>query len=378
MQQQPVSEEVSPATGARAPAPSTRSEDQRIEAFGRALDALRREIEADLGERDADYIRRIGKLSSRLEIAGRVLLQLSFEPVSFTLGTAALWVHKSLELMEIGHLALHGAFDTLPDNGRFRSDTFKWKAPIDEKSWRREHNLLHHQFTNIEGKDPDLNFAVFRLSARVPFVRAHTLQPVSNLLSWLAFGTALGMHASGMLDLYLRDGPPEVLPDKRPETVRAARRAFVSKFVRHYGKEYVLFPLLAGPFFPKVLLGNLISEVGRDVFAAAIIYCGHVGAVDYPRGTEPKSRAHWYAMQAEGARDVEIPKALSVLCGALDRQIEHHLFPRLPPNRLREIAPRVRALCEQHGVRYRSEGWPTTLRNVLGELRRIASAEAKA
>jgi linoleoyl-CoA desaturase len=111
--------------------------------------------------------------------------------------------------------------------------------------------------------------------------------------------------------------------------------------------------------------------MGRDVFAAAIIYCGHVGAQDYPEGTEPSSRAHWYMMQAEAARDVELPQVLSILCGALDLQIEHHLFPRLPPNRLREIAPRVREICAAHGVRYRSDNWPRTLRSVVGELARL-------
>jgi len=359
----------------RVTAPS--SDDERIAAFGRAIDALRREVEASLGEKDAQYIKRIAALSRGLEIAGRGLLQISFEPVGFGLGTAALWAHKSLELMEIGHLALHGAFDNLPETDRFHADRFAWKAPIDEASWRREHNLLHHQFTNIEGKDPDIDFGVLRLSARTPYQLVHALQPISNVVSFFFFGSALALHASGMLDIYLRSGEPDVLPDRKPETVKKAQRAFAKKFLRHYGKEYVLFPLLAGPFFPKVLLGNILSEVGRDAFAAAIIYCGHVGARDYPRGTEPKTRAHWYAMQAEGARDVEVPKPVSILMGALDRQIEHHLFPRLPPNRLREIAPRVRAICDAHGVRYKSDSWPKTLRSVFGQLRSLASGKAK-
>jgi linoleoyl-CoA desaturase len=81
-------------------------------------------------------------------------------------------------------------------------------------------------------------------------------------------------------------------------------------------------------------------------------------------------------MQVEAARDVELPEWLSILCGALDLQIEHHLFPRLPPNRLRQLAPRVRSICEAHGVDYRSDTWPRTLRCVLRELRRLGSAQA--
>jgi NADPH-dependent stearoyl-CoA 9-desaturase len=347
------------------------SDAERLESFGRALDYLRAEVEAKLGADDAAHIKMIGRWSRGLELGGRGLILVSLDPLSFSLGTLLLGMHKALELMEIGHPALHGAYDNLPVPKRFASRTFRWRAPVDEEGWRRQHNYKHHQFTNIEGMDPDLNFGVLRLSGRVPHRLAHALQPVSNILSGFAFGTALALQASGMLELYLDQDAGSVLPDHKPATVRRAKRAFASKFLRHYGKEYVLLPLLGGPLFPKVLLGNVLSEVGRDVYAAAIIYCGHVGAKDYPRSDVPSTRGAWYAMQVEGTRDVELPKLASILTGALDKQIEHHLFPRLPPNRLREIAPRVRKLCEEHGVSYRSDTWRGTLRSVLRELRTL-------
>jgi len=348
----------------------------RIAAFGAALEALRRELEQELGETDAQHIRRIGKLSERLEILGRTLLHFSFEPLGFGLGTAALWAHKTLELMEIGHMALHGAYDGLPAAERFQSQTFRWKAPIDESSWKMGHNVRHHQYTNIAGKDPDLDFGALRLSARIPYKAAHALQPVGNFLSWLGFATAINLHVTGILDVYWKQGTSEVLQNPSRADVRRAQRTFLKKQVAYYAREYGFFPLLAGPFFPKVLLGNALSELGRDLFAAAIIYCGHVGAEDFPAGYEPASRADWYAMQAEAAQDVELPEWLSILCGGLDLQIEHHLFPRMPPNRLRQIAPRVRALCEQHGVKYRSGSWPRTLRSVVAELYRLRQPTA--
>ncbi len=352
------------------------SEAQRIAAFGAAIEALRREVEPQVGVEDSAHIRRIGKLSDRLQLLGRGLIHFSFEPLTFTAGTVALWAHKTLELMEIGHMALHGAYDGLPDAERFQSKDFRWKAPIDEASWKVGHNVRHHQYTNIEGRDPDLNFGRLRLSDRVPYIAAHKLQPVTNVFTWFGFATAINLHVTGMLDVYLKRAPSEVLADRSTATVRAAHRTFVSKWLRYNGREYVLFPLLAGPFFAKVALANWLSEVGRDVYAGAIIYCGHVGAHDYPADFEPETRAHWYAMQVEAARDVELPEWLSILCGALDLQIEHHLFPRLPPNRLRQIAPRVRAICEEHGVKYRSDSWPRTLRSVLSELRRLAAPHA--
>lgn len=352
------------------------SEAHRLESFGRSLDELRKEVEADLGPRDAAHIRRIGAISTTMEVVGRGLIHFSFEPIGFGLGVGALWAHKSLELMEIGHMALHGAYDRLDAGERYMSKGFHWKAPIDEASWHTGHNVRHHQYTNIEGRDPDINFGALRLSARVPYRAVHALQPVSNLFTWFGFATAINAHVTGMLDAYIHTGEPEMLRDRSAESVRAAQRAFFSKMARYYGREYVFFPLLAGPFFWKVLLGNVLSEVGRDLYSAATIYCGHVGATDYPRGTHAGGRARWYVMQTEAARDVDVPLPISILCGALDRQIEHHLFPRLPPNRLREIAPRVRSVCEAHGVRYRTDTWPRTLVDVWRKLRGMASKHA--
>jgi linoleoyl-CoA desaturase len=357
--------------------PPFETEAERIESFARAIDAIRREVENDLGKKDASHIQRVGSVSRNLERVGRTLLHFSFEPVTFGLGVGALFVHKSLELMEIGHMALHGAYDRLQVDRRYQNDFFRWKAPIDEKSWRVGHNVRHHQYTNIEDRDPDIDFGGLRLSSRVAYRRAHAAQPLTNFLTWLGFASAINLHVTGLLDVYLGRGRPEVLPDRKPETLRAAHGTFFSKMVRYYGREYVFFPLLAGPFFWKVLLGNVMSEVGRDICAGAVIYCGHVGAKDYPAGTRAGGRARWYVMQVEAARNIEVPAVVSILLGGLDYQIEHHLFPRLPPNRLREIAPRVRAVCKAHDVRYLSKGAPETLREVIRELRRLSRRGAK-
>jgi linoleoyl-CoA desaturase len=170
-----------------------------------------------------------------------------------------------------------------------------------------------------------------------------------------------------MLDLYFHRDQGARPPGERARI----HRAFIRKLVRYYGREFVIFPLLGGWCFPKILVGNLLSEVMRDVYSAATIYCGHAGAKDFPANTRARSRGEWYAMQVEAARDFEVPRIISILCGGLNRQIEHHLFPRLSPERLREIAPRVRAACESHGVVYRTDSWPRTLKSTLQVLTRL-------
>jgi fatty acid desaturase len=364
-----------PSARETAHAPPLCEDEARLREFAKSLDALRKEVEARLGPQDVAYIQGVRRVSQILEIAGRTLIYVSLEPVSFGIGVSTLWAHKTLELMEIGHNVLHGCYDRLTDDPSLRSETFYWKAPIDEASWRRAHNIRHHQYTNIEGRDPDLDFGGLRLGERVAHKVVHWLQPVSNVITWMGFANAINLHVTGLLDLYFGRGAPPQLEDTSPAGIRKAHAAFLRKALPHYAREFIFYPALAGPFFWKVLLGNALAEVGRDLYAGAIIYCGHVGAREYPKDAHARGRGPWYAMQVEAANDVQLPLLLSILCGGLDLQIEHHLFPRLPPNRLREIAPRVRAICEAHGVSYKADSWPRSLAKVLRRLRELASAE---
>src|SRR5690349_18636807 len=88
---------------------------EQAEAFGRELDALKARVVADLGERDAAYIRRIIKAQRVLEVGGRTLLFGGVLPPAWLAGTAMLAVSKILDNMEIGHNVMHGQYDWMGD-----------------------------------------------------------------------------------------------------------------------------------------------------------------------------------------------------------------------------------------------------------------------
>jgi fatty acid desaturase len=329
----------------------------RLRAFAEAIDAVKDEIHARLGAQDIEHLLRVERFSRCMEVVGRVLIHVSLEPVSFLLGVGALWMHKQLQAIEVGHTVLHGAYDGLPVPPRFRSERFVWDLHIDEASWRMAHNVRHHAYTNIGGKDPDIDFGPVRLTEQTPFRVHHLWQvPLSLLVLFPNFGLLMSGHA--------------VTADER--------RRMWRKLASYYAKNYALFPLLAGPLFWKVLLGNWMAERLRDIWSAATIYCGHIGpdTKSWPEGTKASSRGAWYAMQVEATNNFQVSRPVSLLCGGLDHQIEHHLFPKLPPNRLREIAPRVRAICEAHGVSYRNDGWGRTLYRALLHLTRLSRPQS--
>jgi NADPH-dependent stearoyl-CoA 9-desaturase len=344
----------------------------RLRPFGDELDRIKARVEGQIGDEDVRYVVRMNRLSNALQIAGRALIHFSFEPVAFVAGVVALWLHKQLQATEIGHTALHGAYDKLDGAGEFRSKTYRWQTPIDEESWREGHNFRHHGNTNVAGRDADIHFGPVRLTEQTPWRPHHRWQlPFTLFVLFPNFTFLMNLHFTGLSDVYFDNGQPDrldFLPDRSAASKRAAWRRALRKYGPYYAKEYIFFPALAGPFFWKVLLGNWLSEVMRDVYSAATIYCGHVGelAKSWPAGTKAAGRGAWYAMQVEATNNFEVSWPVSVLCGGLDRQIEHHLFPKLPPQRLRQIAPEVRAACEKHGVAYRTAGWGATLKQALG------------
>jgi NADPH-dependent stearoyl-CoA 9-desaturase len=341
--------------------------------FGEALDALKARSMAEVGCEDLRRVRGLNRLSRGLEIAGRVLIHLSLDPVTWGAGVMSLFLHKQLQATEIGHPVLHGCYDRVEGGEKFRSESWNWVIPIDEEAWKKGHNIRHHGFTNVAGKDPDIMFGPVRLTDQTPHTWQHYIQlPYTLFVMWPGFATGMNSHFTGLLDITRKE--PEVLPDRSWGSIRTAVKQAFRKYVPYFGMEYGFFPALAGPMFWKVLLGNWLSERMRDVYTAASIFCGHIGedVATFDEGTRAGSRARWYVMQVQAAQNFRVPYVLSVLCGGLDYQIEHHLFPKLPPERLRQIAPEVQALCEQHGVAYNTGTWPQVLGRALSQVWRLS------
>ena len=355
-------------------------EEDRLRRFADAIDAIRRRVEAEVGDEDVAYMRRVNRFSKRMELLGRTLLHVSLDPVTFAAGVTALWVHKQLQAFEIGHTALHGVFDRFPDAKEFHARTFAWDVPVDERTWISTHNG-HHANVNVAGKDDILHFGLARAHTTTPWHWYHRFQvPYLALVLLPSFGFSVNIHVTGLSDVLFGNGRPEkfdFIEDRSFSTIASCARKAVRKFAPYYAKNYVFYPLLAGPFFPKVLLGNFLAETMRDLWMGATILSNHVAdTATYGEDARPRSRGEYYAMQVEATHDFAVSLPVSILCGGLDLHIEHHLFPRVPPNRLREVQAEVQAACEAHGVRYRREPWPKLLKKVARKVVRMSRPTA--
>ena len=338
----------------------------QIDALGRELDELRNRTAADLGERDAEYIRRIIKAQRGLEVAGRGLLFAGFLPPAWLGGVAALSISKILDNMEIGHNVMHGQYDWMKDPA-LDSKRFEWDTACPGDQWRYSHNYMHHTHTNVLGKDRDIGYGILRMSEDQRWRPRDLANPLYATLLALLFQWGVAVH-----DLEverIQKGEIE-LSDKR-DILSAIWR----KGRRQVLKDYVAFPLLAGPGAPFVLAGNLTANLTRNVWAFMIIFCGH-----FPEGTHEfseeetaeETRGAWYLRQMLGSANLTGSRLFHIMSGNLSHQIEHHLFPDIPAHRYGEIAVEVRAICERYGLPYNTGPLGKQFGSVVKKIVRLA------
>ncbi len=320
--------------------------DTDVEALGREFDEIRRDIEAARCAADAAYIRRLIYIQRRLVAAARVTLFASAFPPAWLAGTAMLAAGKILENMEIGHNVMHGQWDWMNDP-EIHSGTWEWDTTCPAEQWKHSHNFVHHTFTNVIGKDNDVGYGILRVTRDQKWHPANLGQPVYNALLALLFEWGVAFHD---LDIAaIRKGR------KDPTEMKRQLKGIWRKVRRQVGKDYVIFPLLAGPSFATTLTANFTANIIRNLWSYLIIFCGHFpdGAEKFTEAElEDETKAEWYLRQLLGSANFEGNRFLHVMAGSLGYQIEHHLFPDLPSNRYPEMAVRVRALCEKYKLPY--------------------------
>jgi fatty acid desaturase len=350
--------------------PATMLAPGQFDSLGSELDAIRRRVLADRGERDASYIRSVIRAQRGLEVAGRGLLFLGFLPPAWIAGTAALSASKILDNMEIGHNVMHGQYEWMNDP-KLTAQGFEWDNVCPADQWRHSHNYVHHTYTNIVGKDRDIGYGILRMSKEQQWSPYYLGNPVYAALLACFFEYGVALH-----DL-------EVERISSGETTLLEKRELIAgiwrKVRRQALKDYLLFPALSGPAFPFALAGNATANLVRNLWSFTIIFCGHFpeGTYEFSQeATAQESRGQWYFRQLLGSANLTGSRLFHIMSGNLGFQIEHHLFPDLPANRYAEISPQVQEICERYGLPYNIGPLGRQFGSVVKKIFRLALPDA--
>src|SRR5258708_11826147 len=157
-----------------------------VENLGRELDAIREQIIASRGERDAAYIRKVIDGQRKLELTSRAVLLSSLSPPAWIAGTIGLSISKIVENMEIGHNVMHGQWDWMRDS-KVHSTTWEWDNASRADMWTHSHNEVHHTYTNVRGKDHDLGYGIMRVDENQRWMPFYLAQPLWNFINACMF-----------------------------------------------------------------------------------------------------------------------------------------------------------------------------------------------
>jgi len=407
--------------------PLQRLSAEQIEAVGREFDAIHDEVFDELGDRDAKYIRAMIDLHRRMALLGRVLLVGSRYRPLWLAGTTTLSLAKILENMEIGHNVMHGQWDWMNDPV-INSSAWDWDSASTPEAWKHSHNYVHHTYTNIRGKDRDLGYDIMRIDPHQPWNPIYLLQPFYNLVLAAFFEWGVAAHdldfdaikagekskgevkrqlkgmggkarsqivkdyvafpaLSGLLMTLADLGLASLdLGRQNPSFREDPRRAAGQKLAgawgrakRKSGREHVLRHLIERRSFRQpfraTVSADFTANIVRNVWAYAIIFCGHFPDQTFTFSQEEsddETRGARHVRQLVGAANIEGSPLFHVISGNLGYQVEHHLYPDMPSSRYGEIAPRVRKICERYELPYNTGPFLTQLGMVQRTILRLA------
>ena len=221
------------------------------------------------------------------------------------------------------------------------------------KNWKAKHNL-HHAHPNQEG-DTDIEIPFAFTDERYKnakgirgFMRryqAYLYYPLGALL-------AFSMRSTGIRDYrkhYANDSKWEMLL---------------------FG--IGLFTWFILPFFvfglSKAIILIIATNVTIGLYMMNIFAPNHKGMPELAKGVKVSFLEH----QTMTARNIHGNWLTDFLYMGLNYQIEHHLFPNCPRNKLKFIKPYVVALCRRQKLSYTSVSVIDTNRFILSELHQVA------
>jgi fatty acid desaturase len=341
------------------------------EAFARDLTALRAEIEATIGPEDLAHLQKIerwGRWCTGLGYATAWIAPNPFSALAIAQGNTTRW---AIMMHHVGHRG----YDRVPGvppvytgrgfaaGARRFVDWLDWMVPA---AWRYEHNALHHSRTG-EVEDPDLveqNTAWLRAS-KMPLLAKYgvvaffactwklTFYAPSTFLTWRR---AEQQRATGK-----PAAPDEIRHVDAFNPLTEEGRAFWKTCLLPYATaRFAVAPALFSPLGPwavfSVLANSAAAEVLANLHSFCIIAPNHAGDDLYRFEGRAAGKDEFFVRQVVGSVNYATGNdVIDFLQGFLNYQIEHHLWADLPALKYQQYQPRVKAICEKHGVPYVQE-----------------------
>ena len=232
-------------------------------------------------------------------------------------------------------------------------DWADWMRP---EAWIYEHNVLHH-FNTGEELDPDLierNTEALRNSS-LPMPLRHALVGLLAL-TWRASYYAPNTMRTWRARHHDANAPRTKQRD-REDLLALWTDCYLPYATLNFAILPALFLPIAGPWGAFSAFVNSLGAVALpNLHTVLVVGPNHTGDDLYRFEDRPADKADFFLRQVLGSVNYATGGDVRDFAHLwLNYQIEHHLWPDLPMRQYQIVQPKVRALCEKHGIPYLQE-----------------------
>ncbi len=227
---------------------------------------------------------------------------------------------------------------------------------VSRQWWIDKHNE-HHGHPNQIDADPDVDIPLLAFEEEQALDKRGLARFVVQYQAFLIFPLsllqALSMHFKSV----------RFLIEKKAKSTLAEALLLGAHFALYFG---LLFSVL------EPLPAMLFIAVHRGLFG---MYMVSIFAPNHKAMPvlDRDSQLDFLRRQVLTSRNVIAHPITDFWYGGLNYQIEHHLFPRLPRNKLREAQPIIKDFCRAHSIAYHETSVLQSYQEILQHLHEVGA-----
>ncbi|MEM6628542.1 MAG: acyl-CoA desaturase [Bacteroidota bacterium] len=305
------------------------------------------------------------KGNSQMVVKSVVVLSIYFLPFLFILfggiteiwALCLLWMLMGLGKACIGtsvmHDALHGSYSQKKSINTLMHFS-ALVVGVYPKTWKLQHNVLHHTYTNIDHADDDLTpVGVLRFSPNQDHKWFFRYQHIYAIFFYAGVTIAWSITKDFVkLTKYRNIG----LIKHRKEYWRHIGLIILSKifyFSLILGLPIILLPL---PVWQIVCM-FLLMHVVTGITLSMIFQLAHImPCATFLEPEDPHIDENWWVHQLNTTSNYAMnSKVIFFLFGGLNFQVEHHLFPHICHVHYPQLAKIVQQTTQEFDLPYHSE-----------------------
>lgn len=272
--------------------------------------------------------------------------------------------------LSIMHDANHGAYSKNEKVNYFLGRVINLVGGY-APTWKIQHNILHHTYTNVHGYDEDVSpaVAILRFSPKDKYIPIHRFQ---FIYAWFFYSlmTVMWMTTKDFQQLFRY---------KKMGLTKTENAKFKNLFIELISTKLffylyvIVIPIMVidVPWWLTIIFIFGMQMIAGLVLATVFQPAHVVPETEFPAPDRDLSIDNNWAIHQLETTSNFAPKShiLYWLVGGLNYQVEHHLFPNICHVHYKELSKIVKSTALEFGVPYHSE--PTFLSAIVSHTKML-------